>query len=88
MQRNSTTHVIQRFNERFRPKYNIDFTENDYIELCKMCKDDSIGSNIIFKKASNGRAKHFRKFVMYKGIPMCVVYTTRKKKVKTIWPAG
>jgi predicted metalloenzyme YecM len=68
-------HTIERFKERF----NIDLTDSEYDNLCLICKNDSIGSSIIESPTA------YRKIISYKDIYMWVVFTKRRKKVKTVW---
>jgi hypothetical protein len=68
-------HTIERFKERF----DIELTDSEYNNLCLMCKDNSIGSSIIETPTA------YKKRILYKDIYMWVVFTKRKKKVKTVW---
>ena len=93
MQRNSVKHVLNRFQERitktkaYQKIYitnHLLFDEEDYNLIWKICKDNSIGSNLTFLKR-NGKAKSYKKIIFYKELPMWVVFTSRQKKPKTIY---
>jgi hypothetical protein len=88
MQRNSVEHVIDRFKERFNSngKEPFELTNEDFDIIHKMCKDDSIGYGLFKSPAEKGKASAYRKIIFYKDIPMWVVFTTSKRKPKTIFP--
>lgn len=99
MQRNSVTHVLDRFVERFTVKYqtNInlifktdsefisELTRKDYNSIWAMCRNDDVGYQLQLRDKSDTKAKCYKKIILYKNIPMWVVFTTRKKKPKTIY---
>jgi hypothetical protein len=92
MQRNSTQHVIDRFKEKFygtisfKDKEPFELTKDDYDNIYKMCKDDTIGYQLQMSPKEKGKASSYKKIIFYKEIPMWVVFTTAKKKPKTIFP--
>ena len=95
MQRNSVQHVIERFLQRFPKtieykmnykKNELKFNDDDYLNIWNICKDDSIGHKLEIKPKTNNKAKSYRKIIVYKKLTMWVVFTTKQKKPKTIYP--
>jgi hypothetical protein len=92
MQRNSTQHVIDRFKEKFyrtiafKGKEPFELTNEDFDTIHKICKDDSIGYGLYKSTAEKGKASAYKKIIFYKEVPMWVVFTTGKRKPKTIFP--
>ena len=92
MQRNSTQHVIDRFKEKFygtisfKDKEPFELTKDDYDNIHKICKDDTIGYQLQMSPREKGKASAYKKIIFYKEIPMWVVFTTASKKPKTIFP--
>jgi hypothetical protein len=98
MQNNALQHIIKRFDEKmihtlqYKRLYNQDnvntlrFEEEDFDKLWDMCKDDSIGFHLCSSMNSLNKIKAYRKVVFFKGLPMWVVFTSVKKKPKTIYP--
>jgi hypothetical protein len=92
MQRNSTQHVIDRFKEKFygtisfKDKEPFLLTKEDYDNIHLICKDDTIGHNLQMSPREKGRASAYKKIIFYRDIPMWVVFTTAKRKPKTIFP--
>lgn len=92
MQRNSAQHIIDRFKEKFygtisfKGKEPFELTKDDYDSIYLICKDDTIGYNLQMSPREKGSASAYKKVIFYRDIPMWVVFTTAKRKPKTIFP--
>lgn len=98
MQNNATQHIINRFNEKiihtteYKRLYLIDnlntlsLNSDDFNTIWDICKDDSKGFNLSSTINVRNKIRGYRKVIFYKELPMWVVFTSKQKKPKTIYP--
>ena len=74
-------HTKQRFKERFLNKSISELSDEDYDNICVICRNTDA-----FLKANNQHRKSsVKKLIFYKEIRMCCIVSKKRKIVKTIY---
>jgi len=77
---NYKEHTKQRFKEKFRNNSIKELTDDDYYEICNLCRNKNI---LLEKKNKNGGKKMI---INYNNVYMWCILSNKSKIVKTIYP--